>query len=444
MGRSGRYSGVESSLDKETTTVRRDSSCELVLSEETVSGCHAKIERAGDSYTVADSGSTNGTFVNDQQVAVGGLKNGDVLRFDKWEFDFDDGTKDMRAELMGLLRLPYQNIVCQWSELPAHNLDLIVHDISRTDKTFCGYLQLALRANQLFMLFRDGKMVGAGREHAGFLEATDFQTFFSISKSNAQIKVAVCRAESRLLDILCVVFKETADRKEVVDGDSVDQLMQSIMGSASSGIISVVAGDTLSLVKLADGQPSDLYLTDRASKDGDVVEELISGVKGAAKGGKMTLEFYADLTEGDWSDEFFIPPDHIGTMVEICQDAFGTVSEAAEGSGESAAQLGARALGRAYAELPDLFQGVGLTPDGFNFDGDRFIANTAAVKMAGRIETVRDGLIRLMTDYLTNAKDINRSVQKILDREFGDFAKKYQKKISASNLSGFVTELISG
>ena len=64
-------------------TLGRDLTNQVVLVDESVSGHHAVVQRSPHSATVRDLGSTNGTFVNEVEVAVAGsapLAHGDELR----------------------------------------------------------------------------------------------------------------------------------------------------------------------------------------------------------------------------------------------------------------------------------------------------------------------------------------------------------------------------
>jgi len=61
-------------------TVGRASENTLVLHDNPVSRHHARFEERADGWWVIDGGSTNGTFVNDEQVREAPLRRGDRLR----------------------------------------------------------------------------------------------------------------------------------------------------------------------------------------------------------------------------------------------------------------------------------------------------------------------------------------------------------------------------
>jgi NADPH-dependent 2,4-dienoyl-CoA reductase/sulfur reductase-like enzyme/pSer/pThr/pTyr-binding forkhead associated (FHA) protein len=87
---SGGEAGPTASLDVEggqvvelggLTRIGRRPEMDLVLADPSVSGAHAEIRLIGESYVIADAGSRNGTFVNEQQVTEPtSLTDGDAIR----------------------------------------------------------------------------------------------------------------------------------------------------------------------------------------------------------------------------------------------------------------------------------------------------------------------------------------------------------------------------
>lgn len=73
-------------------TVGRDQAAGLPLeTESSVSRTHAKLSRAGDSVTIEDTGSTNGTFVNGQKITgPTALRPGDNVQFGAVQFRFEE------------------------------------------------------------------------------------------------------------------------------------------------------------------------------------------------------------------------------------------------------------------------------------------------------------------------------------------------------------------
>jgi pSer/pThr/pTyr-binding forkhead associated (FHA) protein len=68
-------------------TVGRDAGCALVLSEPHVSRRHAAFLIKDGKLYLQDTGSANGTFVNDNRINIVVLKAGDIVRFDAARYE---------------------------------------------------------------------------------------------------------------------------------------------------------------------------------------------------------------------------------------------------------------------------------------------------------------------------------------------------------------------
>jgi pSer/pThr/pTyr-binding forkhead associated (FHA) protein len=77
--RSGSLRGQKLKLKKERIRLGRSAGNDLVLADEVVSGSHAEIRREGESYTLLDLDSTNGTLLNGTPVQRARLKNRDRI-----------------------------------------------------------------------------------------------------------------------------------------------------------------------------------------------------------------------------------------------------------------------------------------------------------------------------------------------------------------------------
>jgi len=75
-------------IDGERTTVGADHECDIVLSSDHVSERHASLRFQESAFVVTDLDSTNGTFLNDDEVQQGQLSDGDRIRFGSEEFVF--------------------------------------------------------------------------------------------------------------------------------------------------------------------------------------------------------------------------------------------------------------------------------------------------------------------------------------------------------------------
>ena len=73
--------GVAYNIDTVTTTVGRETDNNIVLSNPTVSGYHAKIIFNGSSFEIHDLNSTNGVFVNGNRIESAELESSDIIQF---------------------------------------------------------------------------------------------------------------------------------------------------------------------------------------------------------------------------------------------------------------------------------------------------------------------------------------------------------------------------
>lgn len=89
-------------LDKQEMTVGREAGNELVVSDADVSRKHARFILQANAYLVEDLGSTNGTFVNGERIAMPVLLNtGDTVQLgDAVELLYEAPGFDAQATLM--------------------------------------------------------------------------------------------------------------------------------------------------------------------------------------------------------------------------------------------------------------------------------------------------------------------------------------------------------
>ena len=69
--------------DKSEITIGRGSKCDIQIDNLAVSNEHAKIIRHSDHYVVEDLKSTNGTFLNEEQITKGRLNPNDIVTIGK-------------------------------------------------------------------------------------------------------------------------------------------------------------------------------------------------------------------------------------------------------------------------------------------------------------------------------------------------------------------------
>src|SRR6185437_8210420 len=77
-------------LGRDIVMIGRAPSNQIVIDHPTVSAQHATLLRTGDSYSLKDLNSTNGTQVNGDFVTDAELKDGDTIRFGSVKAVFAD------------------------------------------------------------------------------------------------------------------------------------------------------------------------------------------------------------------------------------------------------------------------------------------------------------------------------------------------------------------
>jgi pSer/pThr/pTyr-binding forkhead associated (FHA) protein len=85
--------GARFLITSEGATIGRSSSSDVFLDDVTVSRSHAKIENSTNGFSILDSGSLNGTYVNNNSVTTHTLLNGDRIQIGKFHLLFVSGRK---------------------------------------------------------------------------------------------------------------------------------------------------------------------------------------------------------------------------------------------------------------------------------------------------------------------------------------------------------------
>jgi two-component system, cell cycle response regulator len=97
--------GKKYPLDKPTTIIGRSSSCDIQVDQESVSRSHAKLINTGCAININDLGSTNGSYVNDEQVQKCELRDGDFVKIGRTIFKFLSGSNIENAYHEEIYRL---------------------------------------------------------------------------------------------------------------------------------------------------------------------------------------------------------------------------------------------------------------------------------------------------------------------------------------------------
>ncbi len=84
----GPSAGSRFLLDADTIGAGRHPESEIFLDDVTVSRRHAEFRRSGDTFTVSDVGSLNGTYVNRDRIDSVDLTDGDEVQIGKYRLVF--------------------------------------------------------------------------------------------------------------------------------------------------------------------------------------------------------------------------------------------------------------------------------------------------------------------------------------------------------------------
>jgi pSer/pThr/pTyr-binding forkhead associated (FHA) protein len=84
--------GARFLITSEGVTIGRAPASDIFLDDVTVSRTHAMIKREGGSFIFTDSGSLNGSYINNQQSSTHRLNNGDEIQIGKFHMLFISNT----------------------------------------------------------------------------------------------------------------------------------------------------------------------------------------------------------------------------------------------------------------------------------------------------------------------------------------------------------------
>ncbi|HEY3505156.1 MAG TPA: FHA domain-containing protein [Actinocatenispora sp.] len=84
----GPGTGTRYPVVEEQVTIGRNPGSDIRLDDVTVSRRHAALRRSGGGFSVADLGSLNGTYVNQERVESAALEDGDEIQIGKFRLVF--------------------------------------------------------------------------------------------------------------------------------------------------------------------------------------------------------------------------------------------------------------------------------------------------------------------------------------------------------------------
>ena len=99
-------------VSSDSALVGRDPTCDVVVSDGSVSRKHARLELRGDTWTVVDQGSANGTFVDSQRIVESAIRSGQELRFGAIPFRVEiEGEDDDSGATIVQSALPEATVI---------------------------------------------------------------------------------------------------------------------------------------------------------------------------------------------------------------------------------------------------------------------------------------------------------------------------------------------
>lgn len=84
----GQRAGSRFAVDGATTTIGRHPESDIFLDDVTVSRRHAEVHRDGDTVSIDDAGSLNGTYLNRTRIESSALRTGDEVQIGKFKLVF--------------------------------------------------------------------------------------------------------------------------------------------------------------------------------------------------------------------------------------------------------------------------------------------------------------------------------------------------------------------
>jgi DNA-binding NtrC family response regulator len=195
-----RYSGV-----RERTVIGTDTTCDLRLSDPTVSRSHCEVVLGGGKVVIRDLNSRNGTFVNGVSVGSAHLSTGCVIKVGRTELAFDSGRSDTAVSRTDVDRFgslvgktPAMLDVFKFLEqVSASDVTVLIQGETGTGKDLaatsihlaserrdgpllvvdCGAISPTLLESELFGHER-GAFTGADKARAGVFESASGGTIF--------------------------------------------------------------------------------------------------------------------------------------------------------------------------------------------------------------------------------------------------------------------------
>jgi pSer/pThr/pTyr-binding forkhead associated (FHA) protein len=129
------FTGQSRELKTEKVTIGRVEDNTWQIAEQSVSSHHCELLPKGEEVQVKDLGSTNGTFVNGEQITEGVLKPGQILRLGQVEIRFEVGGAAAKKPLDKTVILPQGVKVQEFEQGKSGTVDGATGFSRKTNKT---------------------------------------------------------------------------------------------------------------------------------------------------------------------------------------------------------------------------------------------------------------------------------------------------------------------
>lgn len=140
------FTGLTYELKVDKTTVGRLEDNAFQIPEQSISSHHCEIIQRGSDLVVKDLNSTNGTFVNGEQVTESVLKPGQILRLGQVEIRLESGAG---ATAAAAAKKPLDKTMVIPQGVKVHDLDQGTRPIFETNAAFSRKTN---KANRVFLM----------------------------------------------------------------------------------------------------------------------------------------------------------------------------------------------------------------------------------------------------------------------------------------------------
>ncbi len=139
----GPFKGKIFSINKKEMVIGRDPKCEIYISVQNISRAHAKIVQCGEGFQIEDLDSRNGTFVNDQRVAIQDLIDGDRIVLGGYMLSFHLSETSIDTPSDGFNNTKTQNIMINTQEREFFKSEKNIEEIKKSKEKLTGIYNIS-------------------------------------------------------------------------------------------------------------------------------------------------------------------------------------------------------------------------------------------------------------------------------------------------------------